>query len=182
VLDTVILPVTVSALSGWKVTFRAAFWPAPKINGRDIPLALTSFAFTAICETVRLEFPVLVMVTLFELVLPAVMLPKLRLVGLADIVTDAAAPVPLTATVVGELDALLAIVIVPLRLPAVVGANCVLNVVLCPAFSVVGVGNPLKLNPAPPIVICEIVSDADPVFVSVKLCDFVWPSTTLPKS
>jgi hypothetical protein len=109
------------------------------------------------------------------------MLGKLKLVGLAVSAGAAAVPVPLNATAVGELGALLVILTLPVRLPAVVGSNRTLNVVVPPAGTVAGVASPLTLKAAPLSPICEIVSDAVPVFVTVKLWDFVWPSATLPK-
>jgi hypothetical protein len=94
---------------------------------------------------VRLELPVFVSVTLLELVLPALTLPKLRLVGVALIVTEAATPTPLKATAFGELGALLTMLTLPLRVPAVVGAKSALNVVVPPAATVAGVFSPLRL-------------------------------------
>jgi hypothetical protein len=47
---------------------------------------------------------------------------------------------------------------------------------------VVGVVSPLALYPAPFTDNCVIVSVDVPVFDNVKFCDFVCPSTTLPKS
>jgi hypothetical protein len=110
-----------------------------------MPLAFTSCALTLICEIVTLALPPFVSVTVLTLELPALMLPKLKLVGLAESVTVAATPVPLTATVVGELGALLAIPTLPVILPAVVGANSTLNVALCPAAMLAGVASPLAL-------------------------------------
>jgi hypothetical protein len=57
----------------------------------------------------------------------------------------AATPVPVRATVEGDVGALLVIVIVPGRLPAVAGENAALKVVLAPTATVVGVANPLRL-------------------------------------
>lgn len=62
----------------------------------------------------------------------------------------AAVPVPLKDTVVGEFGALLVIVTLPVRLPAVVGANRTLNVAVPPAAIVVGRVSPLTLY-APPV-------------------------------
>jgi hypothetical protein len=87
----------------------------------------------------------LVSVTLLALELPALTLPNVRLWGLADRVKEAATPVPDRVTVVGEFAALLVMVTVPLRLPAVVGANSTLKVVLFPAARVVGVTSPLTV-------------------------------------
>ena len=114
-----------------------------------IPLVFTSFALVVICEIVTLVFPVLVTVTLLELELPALMLPKASCPGFAVSVKDAATPVPLKATLVGELGALLEIVTVPARLPRAVGANSAMNDVLCPAASVAGVVSPITLYPVP---------------------------------
>lgn len=80
-----------------------------------------------------------------ELVEPTVTLPKLALEGVKLIEACKATPVPLSAIVEGEPGALLAIVIVPGRLPADVGANLALNVALAPAAIVLGVVNPLRL-------------------------------------
>ena len=145
VVVTVTLPVTVSDVEGLNVTFIAAFWPGVSVIPLEIPLALTSFALTFTCDIVTFALPLLVIVTLLELELPLFTLPKLTLLGLGDIVTDAANPVPLTLTTFGELGALLAMLTLPLRVPAVVGANSRLNDALDPAPIVVGVVNPLAL-------------------------------------
>ena len=119
--------------------------PGVRVSGVAIPLVLTSFAFTVTCEMVTVPVPLLVRVTFFELVAPALTLPNAKLVGFADRITVPATPVPLSATVEGEVGALLAIVMVPGRLPAVVGAKRALKVVLAPAATVVGAANPVKL-------------------------------------
>lgn len=90
-------------------------------------------------------------------------------------------PAPLQAIVVGELGALLTIEMLPLALPAVVGANCALNVVLSPAPNVSGVLNPLRLIPAPDGVAPEIVTLAVPEFVNVMDCVPLLPTATDPK-
>jgi hypothetical protein len=50
-----------------------------------------------------------------------------------------------------------------------------------PAATVVGVAIPLTLKPDPVTARSAIVSAAVPVLVTVIACDFVWPSTMLPK-
>ena len=57
---------------------------------------------------------------------------------------------------------------VPLALPADVGSNETLNVVLCPAVSVTGVVMPLKLKPVPVTATCEIETLVPPVLVTVS--------------
>ena len=51
--------------------------------------------------------------------------------------------------VVGEVGALLVIVMAPFALPPLVGANCAVNEVPWPDASVTGVVSPLMLKPAP---------------------------------
>lgn len=136
---------TLSAVEGLNVKFSEAFFPGASVIGVEIPLADISFAFTTTCDRVTLEFPLFVIVTLFELELPAFTLPKLRLFGLGDIVTDAEAPVPVTLATFGELGASLEMLTLAPRLPAVVGANSKLNVAVFPAPMVVGVFKPLAL-------------------------------------
>lgn len=146
-----------------------------------MPLVEKSFAFTDTWEILRLVFPVLEMVTLLELEFPTFTEEKLKLVGVADILTVPAVPVPLSATVVGEFGALLEMLTVPDNAEGVVGANTTENVVLWPAANDAGVFSPLTLKPAPLSVICASVRVAVPVFVNVNVCDLVCPSTTLPK-
>jgi hypothetical protein len=146
-----------------------------------MPPTEKSFALTLICEMLRLVFPELAIVTLFELELPTLTEEKLKLVGVAVMVTVPATPEPLRATVVGEFGALLEIVTVPESVPDVVGANNTLNVALWPAASDAGVLSPLTLKLVPLAVICASVKVAVPVLVSVNVWDLVCPSTTLPK-
>lgn len=113
--------------------------------------------------------------------LPVLTLPKLSEAGFAEIVPVAATPVPLTATDTGDFGALLAMVTLPLVVPAVCGAYCTLNVLLCPAAIVSGVVTPLTLTPAAVEPSCEMVRFAVPVLVMVTGCVFDCPSTRLPK-
>ena len=139
------LPVMFSEAVGLNDTLMAAFCPAAKVTGVVIPLTLKSFAFTATCEIVTVVLPLLVIVTFLELELPAFTFVKLTLLGFDERVTVAAVPVPLRDKTFGEFGALLTMLTVPLRLPAVVGANSTLNVAVPPAAIVAGVANPLTL-------------------------------------
>lgn len=177
----VTLPLTFSAVVGLKATFIAFPCPGVSASGVVIPLVFTSLALTVICVIVTVAFPVLVTVTLLELELPALMLPKARLVGLADRVTEAATPVPVKGTLAGELGALLEMPTVPGSMPAVAGANPTLKEALFPGASVAGVASPFTEYPAPLTKSFAIVRDEDPVLVTLNVCDFVCPSTTLPK-
>jgi hypothetical protein len=145
VFETVTFPLTFSLLVGLNFTVIDVACEGVKVTGVVIPETLTSFAFTVTWEIVRLLFPVFVMLTLCEPELPAVTFPKARLDGLGVIVTVAATPVPVKETVAGDPGALLEILTVPGSEPAVVGENCAVTLVLCPAATVAGVVSPLTL-------------------------------------
>jgi hypothetical protein len=142
---TVILPETVSWAVGLNATLIVWICPGVKVTGSVTPLAVVSFALTVICEMVTFPVPLLVSVTLLELATPALTLPNAKLVGFADSITVPATPVPVSATVEGDVGALLVIVMVPGKLAAAVGANVALKVVLAPAATVLGVTSPLRL-------------------------------------
>ena len=110
-----------------------------------IPETLTSLALTVTTEIVTFAFPVFLMLTLWEPELPACTLPNATLDGVGVIVTVAATPVPVKETVAGDPGALLEMLTVPGSDPAVVGENCAVMVVLCPAATVAGVVSPLTL-------------------------------------
>ena len=82
---------------------------------------------------------------------PVVTLPKLRLVGLMPRVRMAAIPVPLRATEVGEVGALLTIEMLPDTVPTEVGRKVTVIVVCCPAFTFKGNENPLTAKKAEPV-------------------------------
>jgi hypothetical protein len=76
---------------------------------------------------------------------------------------------------------LLAIVMLPETLPAAVGVNCTVNVVVEPAFTVAGNGVPLTVIPEPLAVTPEIVTLELPEFVSVTFFVEFVPISMLPK-
>src|SRR5207245_2891624 len=81
----------------------------------------------------------------------------------------------------GELGALLTSETLPDALPVVVGANCTLKVLDCPAARVSGKVSPLMLKPAPVTLPCAMVKLALPELVKVRFCTPVAPTSTLPK-
>src|SRR5215469_7109006 len=97
---------------------------------------------------VTLDPPVLVTVSDRDLLLPRVMLPKLRLVGFGPS-APAVTPVPVRGMVRVGLEALEVTVTVPVALPAAVGVNVTLKVALWPAASVAGAVMPLMVKPVP---------------------------------
>ena len=101
-------------------------------------------------EIVTLELPVLVITTVCAGDdVPVVMLPKLKLVGLALRVKVAAIAEPLRLTEVGEVGALLTMEILPDAVPTDVGVKATVTVVCCPVLTVNGHENPLALKGAP---------------------------------
>jgi hypothetical protein len=89
-------------------------------------------------------------------------------------------PVPDKATV-GELDAVLTKLTLPVLLPAAVGANTTVNAELWPAAKVSGSPRPVKEYPVPLAVAAETVRLA-PEAVSVIVELLVLPIFTLPKA
>ena len=123
VLVTVTVPEALPADVGLKITPKANCCPAVNVTGVPAPLRLNPVPLSAICEIVTLEFPELVTVTLCVEEEPVFTLPNPRLELLNDSVLVAAIAVPLKASAVGELGALLTMLTVPLPVPADVGAN-----------------------------------------------------------
>lgn len=154
--------------------------PAPNVTGVVTPLKLNPVPVTATCEIVTLAPPVFVTDSSREELLPTVMVPKLRLVGL-EARSPAETPVPESGISRDGLEALDVTVTVPLALLAEVGVNTTWKLVFCPAASVTGVVTPLKLNPVPVRATCEIVTLEPPVFVTVSNSDELLPTVTVPK-
>lgn len=179
-LTSVIDPETAPAEVGAKTALNAAVVPAAIVTGALMPEMLNPVPVTLTDETVRVAEPPFDSVIVCELLVPVDTLPKAALDGVAEICACVA--VPLRAMVSGEFGALLTIEIVPVALPPVVGANCAVKEVPCPAANVFGVASPLRLNPAPEVVAWEIVKLAEPLFVTVTVCDPVPPVATEPKA
>ena len=93
------------------------------------------------------------------------------------------APLPVSAIVRGELDALLMTDMLPVALPVAAGAKLAEMVALCPAASVNGKGaGALMLKPIPVTVAWDTVRAAVPESVRVRLWVLEEPSCTSPKS
>jgi hypothetical protein len=176
------LPFTLPATVGLNCAPSVRFWPGDSVTGVLPPVTVYPAPLAAICEIVTFALPVFVIVTFCEAeVVLVVTLPKLRLVGLILSVKVVAIPDPLSATEVGEVGALLTIVIPPVTAPTDTGANATVIVVFCPAFTVSGSGNPLTLKPGPVAVSWVMLSAAVPVFVMINTWDKLPPTTTFTK-
>src|SRR5580698_962588 len=179
-LTNEIVPVTLPAALGAKTALNVVDWPAPRFTGAAIPEVLKPAPATVTEEIVTVALPPFVSVKVWELLVPVVTLPNAVLVGVAA--SCACVPVPLKLIVVGEFGALLTIEMLPLALPADVGANLALNVVLNPAPNVSGAVVPVVLKPVPAAVTAEIVTVALPPFVRVMVCELFVPVATLPNA
>src|SRR6266404_270284 len=130
-LITVALPLALPTAVGAKTTFNVTAWLGINVVPAVTPLALNSAPATVTLEIVTFELPVLVIVTVWEPVLPTAMLPKLMLVGLLLVSRKVGeTPAPESATEIDELLALLVIVTEPVTLPTVCGANTTLKVMI----------------------------------------------------
>ena len=176
----VTFPLTAVEDVGVNDTVNVALFPPFNVSGVMIPLTLNPAPVIPTFETVTLDPPVFVIVSLKDPLLATLTLPKLRLVGLAAS-APGAKPVADTGTVKVGFVAVDGTVRFPLTAPADVGANDTVNVALFPPFSVRGVVIPLKLNPAPVIPTLETVMLDPPVFVIVSLSDPLLPTLTFPK-
>jgi hypothetical protein len=179
VIDPVALPAPVGANVEVSVTLAEGF----TVTGAVTPLTWYALPLTEMPEMCTAAVPVLLTTICWLELPPTAIVPKLTFAGEADNwPTEAAEPVPLSATLrVGLFGSLLAMLTLPVALPTVVGANRTLKDVLAPAAIVAGVVSPLTLKLLPVTEICEMVSEAVPAFVNVKLCDLFCPSVMVPK-
>jgi len=92
-------PVIEPETLGVKTTPNVRLCPAPKLAGRDKPLAVNAALDTLACETVTLVVPVLVRTSVKVCEVPGRRFPKLRLPGEGVIWPAAEIPEPDSATV-----------------------------------------------------------------------------------
>jgi hypothetical protein len=90
-------------------------------------------------------------------------------------------PLPASATVAGELEALLKTVTLPATLPDTDGVKLTFRVALCPGVRIVPAGTPLALNPAPEMPMLEIETLELPVLFRVTGSVLLASVLTFPK-
>jgi len=93
----------------------------------------------------------------------------------------AATPVPDKLNGAREPDALLAMEMLELAAPAVVGAKVTFSVAEFPAAIVAPAARPVAVNPLPGVLTDEIVTVAVPVLVTVEDSWLFFPTVTFPK-
>ena len=128
-LATVTVPLSEPAAVGENTTLKVSFCPAVTVTGVPAPLRVKPEPVSVMLEMLTLEFPVLVTITVCVADDPAFTLPNATLVVLNVSVWEAATPVPLSATLAGELGALLTTDREPLTVPADAGENTILKLV-----------------------------------------------------
>jgi hypothetical protein len=97
------------------------------------------------------------------------------------VICPCATPVPERGRDKVALVALELMVSEPLAVPALAGANVMLNVVDCPAAMVVGKDAPVKLKPVPEAAALDTVTLVPPVFETTTAVVCLPPTVTLPK-
>lgn len=172
-------PVTAPAVVGANTALNVVEPPAAMFNGAVIPVVLKPFPVVVTAEIVSVAVPPLVKWIVWELLVLVTTLPNAALLGVAE--SCGCVAVPVREIVRGDPGALLTIEMLPVALPAVVGANFAVSVVVRPAPRVCGVVIPLMLNPAPDALACEMVRLAVPEFVNVISCEPLLPTPTEPK-
>ncbi len=173
------LPDTLPVVVGANCTLRVLDCPGGRVIGKVSPLMVKPTPVALPCTMVKLAEPELVKVRFCRPVLPMSTLPKLALGGVTK--SCGCTPVPLRATVLGEMGALLSSERLPDTLPVAVGANCTLSVLDCPGGRVSGKVNPLMVKLAPVALACAMVRLAVPELVKVRFCRPVLPTSTLPR-
>ena len=180
-LVTVSVPLALPEAFGSKFTVNVFDSSGVSVSEPPDPLKLNPVPETVTLEIFAFAFPEFVTFTLAEPALPTLTLPKLSVVALALSDTDAVVPFPLSGIFAGDPDALLATASAPETLDALVGLNCAVNVVLCPAASVYGNVIPDTLIPEPDTLNPEIVIDELPPSANRIVCVTSLPTVTVPK-
>lgn len=122
-LEIAMVPADALAVVGANLTLKLAEAPAATVAGMPMPLTEYPVPLTDAELTVRLAVPVFWTETVCVADWPTVTFPNERLAGETAIPgAGAACPVPLSATIDGDVGASLVIEMLPELLPVVVGA------------------------------------------------------------
>src|SRR5580700_3093029 len=178
--------VAAPVVCGVNVTVNAAFWPAGIVIGNDRPPTLNAELLLLTALTVTLA-PLAVRLPDAVPLVPTTTLPRPMAVGLAaSVPVVAVVPVPDSGTVTVGFEALDPIVMLPLIVPAAVGANFALKVQLALGASVPPGSLQVPMPPnekLPEIALLVNVTVAFPVFVMVVVSmALVLPTAMLPKA
>jgi len=142
-----------------------------------MPLTLKPVPLTLTCETATEADPVFDKVIVCELLLFELTVPKLATEGFA--MSWPWTPAPLSVITAGEFGALLKTEMLPVTLPAVVGAKVAAKVKLAPGL-IDCVPKPLKPKPVPEAAALVMFTTAFPELVRVMFCEVLLPTEIFP--
>src|SRR5664279_4854871 len=118
-LTTVAVPLSAPDVAGSKMALKVVDCPAARVSGMERPLWLKPVPATVSCESEMEELPLLVSVTVCDLLVCTVTLPKLMDAGFAVSCVDCVTPVPESMTLSEGVGALLTSANVPAVVEAV---------------------------------------------------------------
>ena len=180
-LVTANVPVIAPETVGVNVTLRVRLELGFSVTGSVVPLNANG------PETVMLLIAVDVVLLLFVsvtfcllLVLPTASVPRFRDEGLAESCPVCAVPVPLRATTVGDVGALLTKDKLPVTLPEAEGTKSTVIVPDPPAATVIGRDSPTVAKPARVMFAALMERAVLPGFETVSDCFPLLPTLTLP--
>ena len=156
-LATVTLPGKLPVVMGRNIASSVADCPGARIKPTETPLAEKRAPETLTFDTVILEFPAFVKMTLKALLLPMATFPNFKLEVLIVRRAVAAVPVPLKETVLGELEMSVMTETLPDNAPGVFGEKTTLNVDCFPAPITSGSEIPVIVTPAAVVLACVTV-------------------------
>ena len=166
-LATVTLPDKLPAAAGENVASNVADCPGDRTRPAETPPSEKCAPEALTFDTVTLEFPAFVSVTLNMLLFPIATFPKFKLEVLMVRTAVAAIPVPLKETVLGELETSIMTDTLPDKAPGAFGEKITLNVARFPAAIVRGNDMPVTETPAAVVLACVTVTLDPPPFVIV---------------
>jgi hypothetical protein len=176
--------VTAPVVLGLNVIVNVALFPAAIVTGSDSPPKVNAELLLLTALTVTLDPPAARVPDELPLV-PTTTLPRARVAGVTPSVPAVAlVPIPESGTVTVEFEAVEMIVMVPVRVPVVVGVNFALCVQLAPGARALELQVPWPPQLKSPVESESLVTvnGAFPVFVNVvSRTGLVWPTVTLPK-
>lgn len=172
------LPLDAAAVLGLNCTLNVLDCPPFSVRGRFNPLVLKPVPVMFVADTLTLIVPGLVICTVWLFVRLVTTFPKLIFPG--DTVRPDPTAVPDRLTLVMPPCELTSETL-SLLVPVTVGANFTVSVKLLPGASTTGTLMPLVEYAAVPVLICESVRFAVPVFFSVVTAVAELPTFTLLK-
>jgi hypothetical protein len=163
-LAIVTLPEKTPAAAGVNIVSSVADCPGARVKPAVTPLTEYRKLETLTLETVTLELPAFVRVTLKVPLLPSATFPKFTLGALLMRSGVAAIPVPIKETVVGDAEMLLMTETLPDNAAAILGENTILNVDRFPGSIVKGKEMPVIVIPDAFVVACVTMRFDPPSF------------------